>query len=234
MVPRKMLRSFRLFFLAFCLILPASLSAQVSADILSWEKDIRQFEKLDSSQQDPAHAILFTGSSSIRLWSTIREDMKPYAVIQRGYGGAKLSDFAYYASRIIYPHQFDALVLFVANDISGSPADKKPEEVAKLFSDILQIIRARYPETPVFWVDITPTPSRWSVWQAIQEANLYIEEVCKKDRHAFCIHTADQFLGTDGQPKKEFFREDMLHLNQDGYQVWAGIIKQSLQLNLKY
>jgi hypothetical protein len=70
-------------------------------DVLAWENNIRHLEQLDSSEIHPANAILFTGSSSIRLWSTLAHDMAPYPVIQRGYGGAKLSDFAVYAERIV-------------------------------------------------------------------------------------------------------------------------------------
>ena len=102
-----------------------------------WESDIRKFEQLDKSAIDPDNAILFAGSSSIRLWSTLREDVTPYPVIQRGFGGSKFSDLAVYAKRIVYPHQFRALVIFEANDITGIAADKSPEEVVKLFRNYL-------------------------------------------------------------------------------------------------
>ncbi len=69
-------------------------------EVLSWENDIRNFEQLDKTVKYPDDAILFAGSSSIRLWSTLENDMAPYHIIQRGYGGAKLSDFAVYAKRI--------------------------------------------------------------------------------------------------------------------------------------
>src|SRR5512139_715640 len=72
--------------------------------VISWEQDIKAFEHLDSVETYTTEAILFAGSSSIRLWSTLAVDMAPYPVIQRGYGGAKLSDFAVYVDRIVYPH----------------------------------------------------------------------------------------------------------------------------------
>ena len=94
-----------------------------------WGKDILDFEQQDKLEKDPGNAILFAGSSSIRLWSTLKEDVAPYPVIQRGFGGSKFSDLAVFAERIIYPHQFRALVIFEANDITGSTADKTPAEV---------------------------------------------------------------------------------------------------------
>ena len=99
-------------------------------EVKSWENDIKNFEQLDNTEKYQDDAILFAGSSSIRLWTTLEKDMAPYHVIQRGYGGAKLSDFAVYARRIFDPHPCKAIVIFVANDITGTEQDKTPEEVA--------------------------------------------------------------------------------------------------------
>ena len=119
-------------------------------EVRSWENDIQKFEQLDKSDKYPQDAILFSGSSSIRLWTSLEKDMVPYHVIQRGYGGAKLSDFAVYADRIFDPHQCRAIVLFIANDITGSSQDKTPENVAALFRNVLKTFRKTHPVTPVF------------------------------------------------------------------------------------
>ncbi|MEZ6075925.1 MAG: hypothetical protein R3C56_09695 [Pirellulaceae bacterium] len=84
------------------------------------------------SKPIPNTPKLFVGSSSIVLWKDIAQDMAPYATIRRGFGGSKFSDVAVYIDRLVKPHQFDAVALFVANDISGSKTDKTPEEVLRL------------------------------------------------------------------------------------------------------
>ena len=111
-------------------------------EVQAWENDIQKFEQLDKSEKYSDDAILFAGSSSIRLWSTLGKDMSPYPVIQRGYGGAKLSDFAVYADRIFAPHPCRAIVIFIANDITGSESDKSPKEVAAL----VQICSQNHPQ----------------------------------------------------------------------------------------
>lgn len=202
-------------------------------EVKSWESDIKKFEQLDSSQKYPADAILFAGSSSIRLWSNLEKDMSPYHVIQRGYGGAKLSDFAVYAGRIFDPHPCRAIVIFVANDITGTDQDKKPEEVASLFKSVLKTIRKSHPATPVFWIQITPTASRWKVWPEIQKANSLIKDICSRQKNTYFIKTDYAFLNEKGLPKDEFFREDKLHLTEKGYAVWTDIIKKELDTILK-
>jgi len=197
-------------------------------EVKAWEGDIEKFEQLDISKSYPSDAILFAGSSSIRLWTTIGKDMLPYNIIQRGYGGAKLSDFVVYADRIIYPHDCQAIVLFIGNDISGSDNDKSPLEVSQLFRKTLYIIRRKHTDVPVFWISITPTPSRWHVWPEIKEANEMIKEVCLKHRNTYYIDTEKYFLNSSGLPKSELFDTDRLHLNPAGYTIWAGLIKNEL------
>ncbi len=198
-----------------------------------WEEDIENFEQLDKTEIYPDDAVMFAGSSSIRLWSTLSDDMAPYSVIQRGYGGAKLSDFAVYADRIFSPHKCSALVMFVANDIYGGDDDKKPEEVKKLFVYVLKTFRKSHPDTPFFWIAVTPTSSRWQVWPEINKASERIKEVCDNKPDTYFITTDYAFLDETGKPNDSLFVQDKLHLNEQGYKIWTEIIKKELDSVLK-
>lgn len=202
-------------------------------EVRSWEKDIQTFEQLDKSEKYPDDAILFAGSSSIRLWTSLEKDMAPYHIIQRGYGGAKLSDFAVYADRIFDSHPCKAIVLFIANDIEGNDQDKTPAEVAALFRNVLKTIRKVHRDTPVFWIGITPTASRWKVWPEIQKANSLIKKICENQKNTYFIKTDFAFLNENGVPKDELFRDDKLHLTEKGYAIWTEIIKKELNIVLK-
>jgi hypothetical protein len=199
----------------------------------NWEKDILKFEQQDKSEKDPANAILFAGSSSIRLWSTLKDDVAPYPVIQRGFGGSKFSDMAVYAKRIIYPHQFKALVIFEANDITGSKTDKTPAEVVKLFRDIVKTVRKKYADQPIFLFEITPTKSRWAVWPTVKQTNQMLKETCSKLHNTYFIETASSYLNKDGVPRNELFIKDMLHQNHEGYIIWGDLAKKKLDEVLK-
>ena len=193
-----------------------------------WEKDIAQFEQQDKTEKDPDNAILFTGSSSIRLWTTLKEDVAPYPVVRRGFGGSRFSDLAIYTKRIVYPHQFRALVIFEANDITGSKTDKTPAEVVKLFKDIVHQVRSKYPEKPIFLFEITPTKSRWAVWPTVKQTNLLLKEACGKLHNTYFIETAASYLNKDGEPRTELFIKDQLHQNHDGYIIWGDLVRKKL------
>jgi lysophospholipase L1-like esterase len=119
-------------------------------------------------------------------------------------------------------------VIFIANDISGSDEDKNPKEVAALFRNLLKTIRNTHRDTPVFWIAVTPTESRWMAWPEIQKSNNLIENICNHKENTYFIRTDFAFLNEKGMPIDEYFREDKLHLTEKGYEIWTAIIKKEL------
>ena len=220
-----------LFFNLF--LLSPSVFAQKPTTDNKYEKEIVALEQLDKTEQYPDNSILFIGSSSIRLWSTLKEDLAPYPCIQRGFGGSKTPDVVHYMKRIVYPHQFRAVVLFVANDITGSTNDLTPKETRNNYREMVKTIRAKYKKQPIFIVEITPSQSRWKYWSRIQQTNALLKSACKKRKNLFFIETAQKYLNEKGEPKNELFKEDHLHQNREGYKIWGAIIKSKLDEVLK-
>lgn len=200
-----------------------------AAAVAKWEGAIQKLEKLDQEQTDPDHAVLFVGSSSIVLWKDMAQDMAPYATIRRGFGGSKFSDVAVYIDRLVKPHQFDAIVLFVGNDVSGSKTDKTPEEVLRLVDITVNKIKEHAPHAPVFLIAITPTPSRFGVWEQIKQVNALMSEYCYAHEGVFYIDTVSSYLDADGKPIADYFIKDGLHQNRKGYELWTQIIKAALE-----
>ena len=98
-----------------------------------FEGEIRAFEASDKTNAPPTNAVLFVGSSSIRLWSTLARDFPELATINRGFGGSQIADSVRYADRIVIPYQPRLIVFYAGgNDIN---AGKKPEEVARDFEE---------------------------------------------------------------------------------------------------
>lgn len=208
---------------------PATTMDPANQEVIRWESEIRNLEALDRKSQDPVDAVLFLGSSSIRLWDSIDEDMTPYPTIRRGYGGARYRDLRHFVARLVAAHQPRAIVIFVANDITSPEISPDPEQVMIDIRATQAKIRERLPEVPIFYVAITPTESRWSAWPTVQRLNGMIEEMCRESSTTFFIPTARHFLDpTSGRPVPNLFRVDHLHLSPAGYKVWADVIRSSL------
>ena len=200
-----------------------------AAAIQRWEKDIAALEARDQIESHPADSILFVGSSSIRMWNTIGTDIAPYHPIPRGYGGARFSDLAVFARRLIAPHRFQALVLFVANDVTGASEDARPEQVAGWFGHIVDIAQEVQPGAEIFCLEITPTPSRWAAWPMIRQVNRALARECAARPNVHFIPTAHAYLDAAGQPHADLFLDDRLHLNALGYRIWSAIITSHLE-----
>jgi len=200
------------------------------AAVTRWEPDIAALEALDGRETDPPDAILFIGSSSIRLWDSIATDMAPWPVVRRGYGGARYRDLCHFAPRLVARHAPRAIVVFAANDIS-QPDDLPPlDHVLIDVRATLAGIRKRHPEVPVMFVAVTPTQSRWLLWPEISRLNAAIDAMCAREVGTFFIATAERFLDPDtGRPDATLFRDDRLHLSQAGYAVWAETIGAALE-----
>jgi len=196
-----------------------------------WEEKIAALEARNAAEAEgawPADSLLFFGSSSFRRWNTIGTDMAPFPSINRGYGGAKYVDMMLFAQRMLTPHQYRALMLFAANDVQGKEADSSPEEVAIAVREIIRVSKAHLPDAPVFIVEVTPTESRFAAWEKTRAINATLREIALTTDNTWFIATAQHYLNSDGTPRKEFFVNDKLHLNQLGYTKWAGLIKAQL------
>ena len=133
-------------------------------DSNAWERSITHFETQDKQNPPAENAIVFTGSSSITLWKTLIQDMAPLPVINRGFGGAKINDVVRYVDRIVLPYRPQAVVLFAGtNDISW-PKPGTALDVLQGFQAFVDAIHVTLPQTPIYYISITPTPSRWKYW----------------------------------------------------------------------
>ncbi len=203
-----------------------------AADANKWEQDVAKMIVTNLADGDD-DAILCLGSSSFRLWNTISEDMAPYKVVRRAYGGAKYCDLAIHAPKLVEGLRFRAAMIFVANDITGSEKDKSPEEIARLATIVIETVRKQRPSAPVFLIAITPSPSRFQHWPKIAFANKALEKLASNEAKTFFVPSQEKYLNSQGEPRPELFVKDMLHQNQDGYAIWSAILKDSLEKNLR-
>lgn len=215
--------------LAFLFFLFGSVQYSCAQSPADWENEMQEFEKLDRQHSYPEDAIFFTGSSSIRLWRTIEEDMAPYSVISRGFGGSKMPDLLHYSDRYIKHHKYQAMVLFVANDIVGNAeTDLSPQLVQELFEEFIIKIKGYNPEAILFIVEVTPTNARWAAWPQIHTANTLIAQLADEYENVMFIPTQDLFLLPDGTPDDHLFVSDRLHMNEKGYELWTKRIRSYL------
>jgi hypothetical protein len=113
-----------------------------------WATDIAAFAAADRDHPPPERPIVFVGSSSIRLWSTLQTDMAPLPVLNRGFGGSQLSQVVYYVDQTVTHYRPRAVVLYAGdNDLDGRfRTGKTPADVAREFRAFVARVEAAVPD----------------------------------------------------------------------------------------
>lgn len=195
-----------------------------------WEKDISSFEEWDSKNTFASDAVLFVGSSSIRLWAT-RECFPEFAVINRGFGGSQISDVNYYAHRIVLPYKPKVIVFYAGdNDVA---AGKNSKRVFDDFRKFVKLVHNHLPGTRIIFISIKPSPVRWSFWPIAKEANLMVKNLSDKDKRVTFADVGTVLLGRDSKPNTKLYVDDKLHLNSKGYEAWTKLLRPMIERELK-
>jgi lysophospholipase L1-like esterase len=192
-----------------------------------WEKDISRFEAVDKTHPPPKGAILFIGSSSIRMWNTLATDFPEHKVINRGFGGSEIADSVRFAERIVVPYAPKRIIMYAGgNDIH---AGRTPEQVLSDFKAFVERVHREMPETRVTFISIAPNPARWAEVERVKSANRLIEQYTRSNPKLSFIDVFSRMLGEDGKPLPDIYLPDKLHMNPKGYALWASIIGPLLQ-----
>lgn len=191
-------------------------------DSAQWEPVVRAWEAEDARVRRMPGSVVFVGSSSIRLWSTLAEDFPGTATINRGYGSSRVYDSVYYADRIVTVYQPSAVVFYAGdNDLSEG---RTPRQVRDDFAAFVRKVHAAAPKARIGFVSIKPSPSRAALLPQAREANGLIRDFARGVRNVDYLDVFTPMLDAGGAPREELFLDDRLHMNRAGYEIWVGVV----------
>lgn len=200
---------------------------------LGFSPDMQTFQQKDSTLlQDTLPRIVFTGSSSIRLWKTLETDMAnlPYQVVNRGFGGSILPEVNYFFDELITPHQPEIVVLYCGeNDIHDG---RTSDDVYQSFRTFLQLLFQKSPQTKLLFLGLKPSPARWESWPEFKAANHKIKRLIRQLNSSDIryLDVGDLMLrGIPKAPIADIFIEDNLHMNTAGYERWTVAVREVLE-----
>jgi len=223
--PRGFLAALASLLVALTLV-PGAAAAE-KADPKRWEPEIREFEQADAAMAPPKDGIVFIGSSSIRLWTTLSMDFPGMPVINRGFGGSQLPEVTAFVGRIVTPYRPRQVIVYCGgNDINEG---RSAEDVLADSKALAAAIHATLPGARIAFITIGPNPARWSQIETVRTANRLVAAWAATDPRVSVIDVFHAMLGPDGLPKPDIFVEDRLHMNAKGYAIWRGIIGPHLR-----
>lgn len=223
---------------ALCLIAPVSAKEdKPNPAVKLLNRDIarhKQFLKIVAKGEGD---VVFIGDSITQGWEgsgkkVWAEHFAPLKAVNLGIGGDQTGHVLWRITegKELEPLKPKAAVIMIGtNNMGGHSA----EQVAGGVKAIVEELRKQKPEMKILVLGIFPRSAKATdkIRDKIKEANATISKLAD-DKMVFYKDIGEKFLTTDGTLEKKVM-PDLLHLSQEGYEIWATSIKDDLQKLLK-
>lgn len=182
----------------------------------------KKYETVWNADRD---AIVFTGSSSIKMWNNIPELFPDKQIINTGFGGSQAIDLLGYTDELILNYQPKKVFIYEGdNDIS---AKKKLKEIIKTLEQIIAKIKDQNKATSIIIISAKPSISRYHLKNKYIRLNRKMNRLCKKDPVLEFANVWD-IMFEKRKLKAGLFLSDGLHMNANGYQLWHSVLKNHI------
>lgn len=187
-----------------------------------WDQKLARYAEYDRQNPPQEGAILFVGSSTIEMWKSVYEDFSDRYVLNRGISGAKTIDLINYREHLITPYKPKLIFLYLGdNDIGYSwTSGEIIEQVKRMFF----LVREEKPDAEIVLISIKPSIRRMKDLERIKAANALIREFALSQENTGYADVFSAMLQEDGTLKREHFRDDDLHMTDEGYKIWKAVL----------
>lgn len=173
--------------------------------------------------------VLIMGSSTMDYWSDWQTDIGGRLGYNVGIGGTIVEDWLYAYDKLVKP--FDPSVILVylgGNNINNMGHTGAYAE--SLMEKLLSQMHADFPDAEIYYIYSMAVPSCYKGGKFNYEYGRFIEEMKTLVEKTEWLSGIDTFgdLTRDGEAKKELYRNDGIHLNDDGYDLFAKIINDAV------
>jgi lysophospholipase L1-like esterase len=211
---------------------PSGLSAQeadwssaAAPDPERFAPAIARFAQADQARPPAPCGFLFLGSSTIRFWKSLAEDMAPYRVVNRGLAGSRITDVDYFFDQLVTAYRPRAIVFYGGeNDLW---AGESATALVGDFQRFLALKTKALGATPVYFISLKPSLKRLGQRAVQAEVNRRIAALAATRKDLTYVDVVPAMIDAGGAPK-DVFRKDGLHMRPEGYALWTSVVKPDL------
>ncbi|WP_405409954.1 GDSL-type esterase/lipase family protein [Maribacter sp. Asnod1-A12] len=208
-------------FLTFYIFLIAAASSAQTENVFTNEvKNI--VTKYDSIWDSNKETIVFTGSSSVRLWKKLEHEFPNHQIVNSGFGGSQASDLLLFIDDLIL--SYNPKKVFIYEGDNDLWSKKRPADVLDTTEEIIRRIKANDPTTQVILISAKPSISRWKIRGKYKRLNRKMERFTIEDTQLYYVDVWTPMMNKR-KLKTDIFIEDGLHMNQKGYDIWYDAMK---------
>ncbi len=194
-----------------------------------WQGSMAAFANADREHPPAPDGVLFVGSSTIRLWSSLAQDFRQLpVVINRGFGGSTMADCDYFARELVTRYRPRQVLVYAGdNDLAEG---RTPAQVLENFVNFVKVVRSELPSARIAYISIKPSPARAALLPRVREANQLLASYVRNLENGDYIDIFTPMMNASGGPRAELYGADLLHMNEKGYAVWQSVIAGHLGL----
>lgn len=172
-------------------------------------------------------SIVFTGSSSIRMWKNLQEEFPNIPIINTGFGGSQASDLLTHLEALVL--RYEPIAVFIYEGDNDVNAGKGPDVIMGDLDKILHRLNEQRDGISIYFIGAKPSPSRWQLKAEYEAFNKALERYTEGMINANYVNVWNPMLDVSGNPRPELFLGDMLHMKPEGYKIWKEQISPTLK-----
>lgn len=186
-------------------------------------------KEITAFAEQPAEkgGIVFTGSSSIRLWKTLKQDFPGLPVLNRGFGGSVANDLSVHFDTLVTRHEPKILVTYTgSNDIN---AKLTVAEALADYTRFLDKVHETLPKTKIILTSVKIGEKRLAQIPQVLELNRKLEAWAEGKAWVRYVDCTSYLADAKGHPIRQYYVKDLLHLSPEGYAEWTKVLKPVLE-----
>lgn len=193
------------------------LRAKYAADFSRWEAE--------NALSANYGAVVFTGSSSIRLWSTLAQDFPEFKVLNRGFGGSTAAELRQVLDLVMMSRPAAVVIYEGDNDLATEGVEVG--SFLEHMEAICKVIEQTVPKNRIILLSIKPSRVRAARWPVYRIANGGLKELARSRGYTF-VDVSTPMLNGD-RVNDLYMGHDGLHMSAEGYRLWKDILSPVLR-----
>jgi len=215
----------------------STLSALLFSILLGLSTVLAQENRFDQEVANLSHkidsigwskgSVVFTGSSSVRMWKNLQTQFPDIPIINTGFGGSTAEDLSVQLFPLVL--RLEPSTVFIYEGDNDLSAGTTATEIMTTLDEIVTRIQKQFSNTTVNLIAAKPSPSRWELKQSYLVLNDLMRQYCMAHENVNFVNVWDIMLDKTGVPRSDIFIQDNLHMNEKGYALWKEVFTPFLE-----
>lgn len=182
--------------------------------------------KYDTVWDSSKATIVFTGSSSIRMWADLQHRFPEHQIVNTGFGGSQASDLLAYSNELIL--RFNPKKVFIYEGDNDIAEKKRTNRIVTQLQKLIETIKEHNQDVRIVLIAAKPSLARWTLRHRYKRLNRRMEQLALDNPTVEFANVWDAML-IDRKLIPDIFLADGLHMNAKGYDLWYSVLKNHLK-----